>query len=435
MPADAYISPAYLDLEEERLWGRTWQIVCRSEEIPKIGDYVTHEILDESIIIVRVSQEIVKAYYNVCQHRGRRLKEGCGNTGKVITCRFHGWSWRTDGSLQKVVDRDDWSGCPDFQDENLGLKNVRVEEWGGWYWISMDPEIEPLLEYLGPIPEIFENFDLPKMRFAWYKTIVVPCNWKVMIDAFNEGYHTAATHPQVGLRMALGTLSEAHGKHAMFRIPRPERAAARFAATPPGTDFRKEVYEGLRDGRDTLHALTSEYKVRAAEQLANVLPVGASLMEVALKLNELHREELEKAGAEWPARLTPEDINRAGTDWHIFPNTILLPSIDSFLWYRARPNGHDVNSCIFDIWNLERFAEGKAPPLQRDFYATPKEFEGQNPFLEQDFSNIEAVQKGMKSRGFEASRTNPLQEVPINNFHRTLFRYLATPPSEPAPKI
>ncbi len=434
MPVQAYVSRAYFELEEERLWPRTWQIVCRAEEIPEVGDFVTYEIIDESIIVVRTAQDEVKAFYNVCQHRGRRLKDGCGNTGKSITCRFHGWSWNIDGSLNCATDRDDWAGCPSFQDEQLGLKDIRLEQWGGWCWISMDPEVEPLLDYLDPIPDVFKNYDLQSMRFAWYKTLVAPCNWKVMIDAFNEGYHTEATHPQVGLRSALGTVGAAHGRHGMFFFPSPERARQRMAMTPEGLDFRPLIRDGLADGRSTLHALTSEHRVRAAERLMEEAPADATLPEVLAKLEILHREELEKSGAKWPENLTPADIARAGTDWHIFPNAIVLPSVDSILWYRARPNGQDVDSCIFDIWCLERFGEGKAPPLRRDFYASPEEFRGENPFLEQDFGNIAAVQKGMKSRGFTAARTNPIQEVTVNNFHKTLYSYLATPPEAPPPK-
>ena len=435
MPADAYISPAYFDLEEERLWPRTWQIVCRAEEIPKVGDFVTHEIIEESIIVIRTSADEVKAFYNVCQHRGRRLKDGSGNTGEALVCRFHGWSWNIDGTLKRVTDREDWAGCPHFDDQTLGLKDVRVEEWGGWYWISMDPDIEPLLDYLDPIPDVFKNYELETMRFAWCKTLVLPCNWKVMIDAFNEAYHTEATHPQVGVRSALGSLGAAFGKHAMFSFPSPEKARQKAAATPAGLDFRPLISAGLADTRQTLHALVSDSRVRAAKRLMDEVPADASAPQVLAKLETLHREEVEKAGAKWPEQLTPADMARAGTDWHIFPNTIILPSVDSILWYRARPNGRSVDSCIFDVWNLERFGEGKAPPLRRDFYATPEEFSGQNPFLEQDFGNIAAVQKGMKSRGFRASRTNPIQEVTINNFHKTLYRYLSTPPDAPPPKI
>lgn len=435
MPADAYIAPAYFDLEEERLWPRTWQIVCRAEEIPNVGDFVTHDIIDESIIVVRVSKDEVKAFYNVCQHRGRRLKDGCGNAGREIVCRFHGWAWSIDGSLTRITDREDWGNCPNFTDRDLALKGVRIEPWGGWFWINMDPDAEPLLDYLSPIPEVFKNYDLESMRFAWYKTLVLPCNWKVMIDAFNEGYHTEATHPQVALRSALGSIGAAHGQHAMFSFPSPERARQQMAFIPPGLDFRPLIRDGLTETYNTLHALVSNHRVRAAERLMEEAPADAALPEILAKLDALHREELEKSGAKWPENLTAADMARAGTDWHIFPNTIVLPSIDSILWYRARPNGRSVDSCVFDVWALERFADGKAPPLKRDFFATPEEFRGQNPFLEQDFGNIAAVQRGMKSRGFTEARTNPVQEVSVNNFHKTLYRYLATPPDEAPPKI
>lgn len=435
MPADAYITQKYVDLEDERLWPRTWQIVCRFEEIPDVGDFVTYDIVDESIIVVRTAPDEVKAFYNVCLHRGRRLKDGCGNTGKTIFCRFHGWTWNVDGTIKRVVDREDWDGCPSFKDEDLSLREVKVASWGGWVWISMDPNIEPLETYLDPVPDVFKNFNLEELRFAWYKTLVVPCNWKVMIDAFNEGYHTEATHPQVGARSALGTLSVAHGKHSMFWFPSPEKAKKRAAMAPAGFDFRPAIRDGILDLRSTLNALASDFRVRAAERLVTEGPEGASVPELVATLMKFHREELEKSGAKWPENLTDADIYRAGTDWHIFPNTIILPSADSILWYRARPNGRDVNSCVFDVWNLERFADGKAPPIQRDFYPDVESFAGQNSFLEQDFGNIAAVQKGMKSRGFTAARTNPVQEVPINNFHKTLYRYLATPPDQPAPKI
>ncbi len=435
MPSDAYISPAYLQMEDERMWPRVWQIVCREEEIPDVGDFVTYEIVDESIIVVRASKDEVKAYYNVCQHRGRRLKDGCGNTGKSIYCRFHGWSWNIDGSLKHVTDREDWDGCPAFEDKDLALKEVRVGHWAGWVWISMDPAIEPLADYLAPLPDVFRNFELEGLRYAWRKTLVVPCNWKVMIDAFNEGYHTEATHPQVGARSALGTVGAAHGKHAMFWFPAPEKARKRMAMAPPGADFRPAIRDGLVDLRTTLKALASDHKVRAAERLVEEAPADASVPELVGMLNRFHREELEKTGARWPENLTDADIQRAGTDWHIFPNTIILPSVDSFLWYRARPNGRSVDSCLFDVWSLERFPEGKAPQPEQEVYPDLDAFVGQNPFLEQDFGNIAAVQKGMKSRGFTVARTNPVQETPINNFHKTLYRYLATPPGEPAPKV
>jgi len=105
VPKSDYISPEVLRLENERLWPRVWQIACRLQELPRVGDFVTYDIAGESILLVRAGATDVKAYFNVCQHRGRRLKEGCGNTGESIFCRFHGWRYRLDGSVSRVTSR------------------------------------------------------------------------------------------------------------------------------------------------------------------------------------------------------------------------------------------------------------------------------------------------------------------------------------------
>jgi phenylpropionate dioxygenase-like ring-hydroxylating dioxygenase large terminal subunit len=96
IPIEPFTSPEYARAEGEKLWPRVWQAACRVEEMPNVGDYVTYDILDESIIIVRTAEGsgagTISAYYNVCQHRGRRLTKGCGHTNQFY-CRFHGWSW------------------------------------------------------------------------------------------------------------------------------------------------------------------------------------------------------------------------------------------------------------------------------------------------------------------------------------------------------
>jgi len=98
--------------------------------------------------------------------------------------------------------------------------------------------------------------------------------------------------------------------------------------------------------------------------------------------------------------------------------------MDGSLWYRARPNGDDPDSCFFDVWSLVRYADGKEPPLERQFFADWKDHDDWGGILPQDFQNLGEVQQGMKSRGFVGSRTNPIQERPISNFHRVLHEYL-----------
>src|SRR5580698_8065762 len=121
IPTEPYLSEQYARAEKAKLWSKVWQIACRSEELPKVGDYVTYDILDESIIVVRSAPQKISAYYNVCQHRGRRLTEGCGQT-RQFRCAFHGWTWNLDGKNIFVLDRDDWSSV---SEERLRLKEVK----------------------------------------------------------------------------------------------------------------------------------------------------------------------------------------------------------------------------------------------------------------------------------------------------------------------
>jgi hypothetical protein len=129
-----------------------------------------------------------------------------------------------------------------------------------------------------------------------------------------------------------------------------------------------------------------------------------------------------KSGAGWPSRLTPADL--WSTDWQIFPNSSLLPSVDGALWYRMRPDGDTADACIFDIWVLSRYAPGQAPKVEQEIFDTPDAFKGRSPFLEQDFKNLIGVQKGMRSRAWRGARPNPIQEVSVTNLHRVLHQYL-----------
>src|SRR5580698_7610293 len=104
IPASHYTSRAHAELENERLWPRVWQVACREEDIPQVGDFYTYDIVDDSIIVVRTSPDEIKAFHNACSHRGRRLTAGCGHTTR-FHCRFHGWQFGLDGKPRHVVDR------------------------------------------------------------------------------------------------------------------------------------------------------------------------------------------------------------------------------------------------------------------------------------------------------------------------------------------
>jgi len=435
VPKEGYLSREFAHLEAERLWPHVWQVACRLEEIARVGDFVTYDILDESIIIVRTSDQDIKAFFNVCQHRGRRLTQGCGHANTFM-CRFHGWTWRIDGSLAKVLDREDWQGCSGMDADDLRLRDVKVDTWGGFVFINMDPDAENLANYLDPVPAHVNCFELDKLRYRWYKSVRLPCNWKVALEAFTEGYHVAATHPQLlDITGDDETRSFAMGKHGMFGYPtatRPLGAPSKRTGKPIPQDLRPGLVAFYQEMENTLKAIFTARDHEAVRRVLTEVPDGTPPVEVFMKGMQFQKEAAIASGAGWP-EISPEQLAKAGTDWHVFPNLVFLHYPDGALAYRSRPDSDTSDWCTYDIWSLARYAPGAEPPLKREYYYGPQDWrteviENFGLILSQDFQNMHEVQRGMKSRGFRGARTNPLQESSISNFHKVLYQYLSREP-------
>ena len=428
LPKDAYLSKDFLRLENERMWPRVWQIACRVEELSGVGDYVTYDIADESIIVVRQTTDRIRAYHNTCSHRGRQLIEGAGRTSQFY-CKYHGWRYNLDGQCTHVQDREDFSASACFSDPELRLKEVRVDTWAGFVFINMDPDAEPLQTFIAPLPEFLDCFEMDTWRYRWYKTTILPCNWKVALEGFNESYHVAATHPQLLQHMGDDvTRSYTYGRHGMYLYP-PERvplgAPSPKTGKPVPSDLRPGIVRHFNELNDTLKAMYTERSVWAVSRLMDEVRPDAPVEEVYARMFQFQKEAAEATGAGWPD-ISVEQIMRAGTNWHLFPNHVFLQLVDGSIAYRARPNGGDPDSCIFDMWSLVRYSPGAEPPLKREFYPDWRENTVENfcYILSQDFQNFGAVQRGMKSRGFPGARPNPIQELPVIHFHKVLADYM-----------
>src|SRR3954466_8374552 len=143
VPKDRYISPAFLELEMERLWSRVWQIACREEEVAEPADFVEYTIGDQSVLVVRTTDGELAAHHNACLHRGTRLAQGAGTFPDAdIRCRYHAWRYGLDGRLLQIVDDHEFDAVPD----DLCLARVRVDTWGGFVFVNLDPAAEPLLD-------------------------------------------------------------------------------------------------------------------------------------------------------------------------------------------------------------------------------------------------------------------------------------------------
>jgi phenylpropionate dioxygenase-like ring-hydroxylating dioxygenase large terminal subunit len=427
VPKVAFLSKEFHEREKERLWPKVWQIACREEELPNVGNFIVYDIADESILVVRSAENELKAFYNVCQHRGRILMDQNAGRTKFLFCKYHGWRWSLDGTLEKIQDEDDWKGCPTFDKKDLRLKDVRLDTWGGWVFVNMDLDAEPLLDFLAPVPEYLNFLKFEEWRYRWYRTVILPCNWKTALEGFNEAYHIAATHPQILNYNDDYTVAKTFGRHGMYAYPvgtLPGAPATRTGKPTP-TDMRKSFAEFYDHMDETLNAMFTPRAIRASHRLVEEVPEGSDPLTVLMAYSRFHQEEARKEGIELPG-LSNQEVGNMGQNWHVFPNHVFLPFLDGSIAYRARPHGDDPNKCVFDIWSMVRYAPGDEPPLVREFFEdwtvdTEARF---GKVLAQDFSNFGQVQRGMRSRGFSGSRTNPVQEAEIPNMHRALYEYV-----------
>ena len=196
IPKQRYYDPEFYALETELFWPRVWQMACRLEEIPKPGDFVEYEILDQSVIVVRVDDSTVRAYYNSCRHRGMKLVEGSGSRRNFV-CPFHGWCWGLDGKNTFVLRSEDVRRKPILCADDLALASVRCELWGGCAWINLDDNAPPLRDCIEPFASRHDEWKVGALRTEWWKSCLLPVNWKLATAAFMEGYHVPQTHPQL----------------------------------------------------------------------------------------------------------------------------------------------------------------------------------------------------------------------------------------------
>ena len=191
IPGGRYTDPAFLALEHEHLWRKSWLYACHTDELPESGSFYLFKRTGSPILIVRGKDGVVRAFYNTCRHRGAPLVKDC--TGKVegLVCGYHGWTYSLTGELVNLRDKRDFPGL-DMSEHSL--VGVRCELFGNWVFVNEDPAAQPLLEHLGVIPEYLEQIQPTQVRFVSRKSYPVKCNVKVLLDAFLEVYHLKSIH-------------------------------------------------------------------------------------------------------------------------------------------------------------------------------------------------------------------------------------------------
>ena len=199
LPNPAYWSDDWLELEQKRIFQRSWVFAGAADEIPNIGDMKPIEIGGAPLILVRAKDDAIHAFHNVCRHRGAKLvTEPCQNP--VFTCPYHRWSYALDG---KIISRPHFFG-PDKHDvikggggPKLDLMPVRCENWNGCLFVNISGDAVPVEQWLAPMLSRTQNYDFSAIRWAGKLDFEIETNWKLVYENYMEGYHVFAVHPKL----------------------------------------------------------------------------------------------------------------------------------------------------------------------------------------------------------------------------------------------
>jgi phenylpropionate dioxygenase-like ring-hydroxylating dioxygenase large terminal subunit len=396
---DRYYSRAFMDREWRDLWPKVWLMAGLVVDLQRPGDHVVFDIGPESILLSTGNDGVIRAFHNVCLHRGTRLRECSGTANGSYQCAYHGWCWGFDGKLSKVPNGGNFPHS--IERERTTLAKVECEIWAGMVWVHLGAPEQSLREYLNPIyalaaPYHVEDFALAKdysTHWGW--------NWKTALDAFSETYHVNTTHPQLlaAVDPLLAEL-EYYGLHGLLRVPigplgpdAPERPLERLIILQKLAELGVDVAK---------HAQTSTEERRSALQTALRARGG--------------KQGVDYSGlADW--QLT--DTNQ----FYIFPNLHLdFHGADSFTIFRYRPHATDPERCTFDNMDFSRRQihgfrpEHRSPHQELEHEQLPE-------VVRQDANVMSLMHRGRRSRGF----TSPLLhrfEGRILDIHRNIDRYL-----------
>lgn len=433
-----YTDPDFARLEYERLWSKVWQCAARLDEIPQVGDFTTYEIGDQSVVVVRVTEDSIKAYYNFCPHRGTALTAGgCGHFDKNrILCPFHGWKWDLQGNNTFVLEQQEFHDGK-LKNSDVALKEVSHATFAGFVFINFEANPQPFDEFIAPVRQYVEDLAIGDMHHYWWKSAVIPANWKVAQEAFFETYHVPATHPQldelgrqhifedvpheVFMHSFVGVDAFANGHGRFYNGERPKELDA---ALSPEEQYAVTFgfLEKLYDGMDAM--VLEEDVELARSMLGKPIPEGSSAGQELLKVIYTKAAEQQRP---MPVP-TPETAAMWGGEVFIFPNLLILPYMGNAMFYRARPNGNDPDSCIFEIYSTTTYPADKPVPRAEvqpmDSIDDPEQF---RLIPRQDLDNIPRIQKGLHSHGCKQVWFSSHHEKMITNMHQELDRYLGAP--------
>jgi nitrite reductase/ring-hydroxylating ferredoxin subunit len=413
-----YTSEEFAKLEREKMWPYVWQFAARDEDLPEPGDFVVYENAGRSWLISRQDDGSVRAYHNVCLHRGRKLRTEDGHADKFV-CPFHGFAWHKDGTY-------DSNPCPwDFSTLNpaeLKLPEAEVGRWGGYIFLREEPGGPSLEEFLAPLPEHFKRWRHEECTTVIWVAKEVPANWKVTAEAFMEAWHTLVTHPQI--LPFTGDSNSAYwfwGDNVNVNL-------VPFGVLSPHLDPAGKSEQWIVDefikynGRssDNYDPTGDPYAVSVPEGLTARAALGAAMR--AAYTEQSGYDHSEATDAELIDALV----------YNVFPNFAPWGGYMPNIVYRWRP-GKTPDTCIMEVRVLSRVKKGE--PIPRgvpmhslgldEKWSAAEEIGGLGAVFEQDMDNLPYVQQGLHASKTGKIQLGDYQEIRIRQFHQTMDKYLS----------
>jgi phenylpropionate dioxygenase-like ring-hydroxylating dioxygenase large terminal subunit len=394
IPKERYISPEFMEREWDSIWTKVWLLGCREDQIPEPGDYMCTNIGRESVLLVRQDNGGIKAFHNVCMHRGNRLAdEGLWHADNFV-CGYHGWTYGSDGAFVNIPDLATFpQGAPPCG----GLSELPCDTWASFVWYSLDTEAEPLVDYLGDLIGHMEPYHFERMAMTRWVTAEWNCNWKTGVDAFAESYHTAQTHPQLlWYSDDLDVQIDLYDKHSRYLIA--------FGVLSPRLESAPEIPGPLKvllknAGIDPASYDGPVNGIRDAVQQHK----RATQSEQGKDFSELNDDQL------------TDDYN-----YLVFPNVSFNTHADDLMLFRHRPHPTDPNKMLFDVWMFDLIPEGEEwPELPELDYRVEGSTRSLGTVIDQDAANLASVQEGLSSAGYQGLWLSD-QELRLRHFHKTV---------------
>ncbi|RYG94475.1 MAG: aromatic ring-hydroxylating dioxygenase subunit alpha, partial [Alphaproteobacteria bacterium] len=393
IPVERYYDEGFYQLEKEALWGKSWQMAARLDQIPNIGDFTVYTIFDRSVIVVNTPDGI-KVHQNACRHRGVALAKGHGNCkAQGFICPFHGWRWNSEGENTFVYGRHLFSADA-LDSSELDLPQVRSEIFGGCVFINFDSSAPSFRETIGPLADSLEAHAVSELKAEWWYSTVLPANWKVALEAFMEGYHVMRTHPQLQ-RANPATFNGLYG----------QETGGIGLLTNPNMSMRDNIYAHfaqLELVSEGMSGMIHAKEVDIARQLLDIdLPDDPQEAVVAwyTRVNAEITRQLRERGEPVP------DLNAVAASHPLhavellFPHYMLLPTFSSMSAYRVRPL--TAETCTFEIWSLTLKGPNDTWESPREPIVLPFDSQEFPPIPQQDYQNIPEQQIGLHAPDFK----------------------------------